>query len=370
MMRAPSPATFVALTALTGLIAGGASEVEAQCRMDLLESGIEAYRALDLVTASEHLNEAVTTNGSSQCGTANARALAYLGAAHWLGERPDSAMLAFERAVVQAPRFRPDPLEFPPAVTDLFDRVRRETPAVAVTLPDLVEIGPSSSSETFRARLTASVDHRVSVTLRSGEAAVRTLYDGRLEGHAEGSVVEWDGRDEHGEAVRTGWYDLQIVSRDEYDQPLRMVVIALSVESDATELSAGEPEWVEVVDTIGVASGGRSVWKAVAVGGAGLLAGAAVVAGPMALEGGSASWARYPIAGSLGLAGIIGFFKHLGGGEPEVLTETRRVPATPPSPPPTPTLLIRPAQERRVELGETSTRSEGHHDDPASGGSS
>lgn len=369
MMRAPSPATLVALTALTAMTAVGAADAGAQCRIDVLESGIEAYRALDLVTASEHLNEAVTTNGSSQCGTANARALAYLGAAHWLAERPDSAMLAFRRAVVQAPRFRPDPLEFPPAVTDLFDRVRRETPAVAVTLPDLVEIGPSSSDETLRARLTASVDHRVSVTLRSGDETIRTLHDGRLEGHAVGSVVEWDGRDDQGESVRSGWYDLQIVSRDEYDQPVRMVVVALSVESDAAELAA-EPEWIEVVDTVGFTSDGRSVWKAVAVGGAGLLAGAAVVAGPMALEGGSASWARYPIAGSLGVAGIIGFFKNLGGGDPEVLTETRRVPVTPESPPPTPTLLIRPAQERRVELGETSTRSGGHEEAPAAGGSS
>src|SRR5688572_4371826 len=99
--------------------------IEAQCGIDLVESGVQAYRDLELETAKRLLQSAVEMNSpvSSRCSTENARALTYLGASHWLAERPDSAARAFTLAVIQAPRYRPDDVEFPPELTDLFDYV-------------------------------------------------------------------------------------------------------------------------------------------------------------------------------------------------------------------------------------------------------
>ncbi len=343
-MRARSLFAVGALSVLLGT----ASDAAAQCRIDLVESGIQAYRDLDLGAAADRFAEAVDANSPAQCGTENARALVYLGATHWLAERPDSAMRAFERAVVQAPRFRPDAVEFPPAVTDLYDRVRQETPAVAPTLPEEVEIGPSTPRQALAIRLNASIDHPVTVAVVAGGEAIRTVYEGVVEGDARGTVVEWNGQDQEGRPVETGWYDLEIVSRDEASRPVRKVVVALAVESDAPP-GSDEPEMVEVIDTVRAPSEGGSAWKAVGVAGVGLLGGAAVVAVPYYLDGGTGGWGRYSIAGSLGLAGIVGFFKMLGGEEGEVTIERRLVPAeTPPAPPPT--LRIRPAYERRVEL--------------------
>lgn len=346
-MSCPSPAALV-LSSLIALL-GLPSAAHAQCRIDLVESGIEAYRALELSDAATRFSEAVAANPSAQCATANARALVYLGATHWLAERPDSAMEAFRRAVIQAPRFRPDPVEFPPSVTDLFGRVRSRTPAVAPTLPEEVRIAPDSPDEKLSVRLIANIEHPVLVTIRSGGASVRTLHDGAIGDDADGTVVEWDGRDHDGRAVETGWYDMEIVSKDSLARPVRMVVVALGVEAEAPP----EPEMIEVTDTIEPAPGEwdeGSTWKAIGIGGAGLLGAAAIVAIPFAADGGSGSWARYPAAGAVGVAGIFGFFRELGGDDPPpVRTQTRLVPATQ-SPPAVPTLRIRPAYTRRVEL--------------------
>lgn len=341
------------------LLAVVPSSASAQCRIDLVESGIQAYRDLALVDAAQRFNEAVAANTSAQCGTANARALVYLGATHWLAERPDSAVVAFERAVVHAPRFQPDPVEFPPAVTDLFARVRERTPAVATMLPEEVEIGPDSSDETFAVRLIASIEHPVSVTVRSGGASLRTVYDGVVTDDPQGTLIEWDGRDHDGQPVDRGWYDLEIVSKDSRSRPVRMVVVALGVEAEVPETP--EPEMIEVVDTIETPPeeiDEGNPWKATAIGVAGLLGGAAIVAIPFAADGGSGSWARYPIAGSVGVAGIVGFFKELGGDDPPpVRTRTRLVPADR-GPGPPPTLRIRSAFERRVELGASTAQTD------------
>lgn len=347
LMSCPRRAALALASSM--VLLGLPSTAHAQCRIDLVESGIEAYRDLELSDAAARFEEAVTDNTSAQCATANARALVYLGATHWLAERPDSAIEAFRRAVVQAPRFRPDPVEFPPSVTDLFSRVQGRTPAVAPTLPEEVRISPGSPDERLTVGLIASIEHPVSVTVRSSGTSVRTLHDGIIAADADGTVVEWDGRDHDGRAVETGWYDLEIVSKDSLSRPVRMVVVALGVEAEASP----EPEMVEVVDTIGPAPGEvdeGSAWKATAIGAAGLLGAGAIVAIPFAADGGSGSWARYPAAGAVGLAGIYGFFRALAGDDPPpVRTETRLVPATH-SPPPVPTLRIRPAYTRRVEL--------------------
>lgn len=334
----------------------------AQCEMDLVEAGVQAYRDLELDAATDLLNGAVSVNASSPCSTTDARALTYLGAAHWLAERPDAATRAFTQAVIRAPRFRPDPFEFPPEVTALFDEVRRSTPSVAATLPDFVAIGPGAE-ETLFIRLAASTDHAVSVTIREDGLPVQTVYRGPVVAGPRGTLVEWNGRGSDGEPVSTGWYDLEIVSMDDQARPLRKVVVVLTVESDAPV----EQETVVALPTVDSAAAQMvvprepSAWKAVAVGGAGLLGGALVLAGPAMLEGGQGTWARYPIAGSIGVAGIIGFVRHLRGGGAQTAFRSDVADAEPPlveAPAPPPTLRIRPGYQRRVELDRRTTASD------------
>ena len=336
--------------------------VSAQCEMDLVEAGVQAYRDLELDAATDLLNGAVSVNASSPCSATDARALTYLGAAHWLAERPDAATRAFAQAVIRAPRFRPDPFEFPPEVTALFDEVRRATPSVAATLPDYVAIGPDAEQTLF-IRLAASTDHTVEVLVREDGLPIQTVYRGPVVAGPRGTLVEWNGRGFDGEPVSTGWYDLEIVSMDDQARPLRKVVVVLTIESDAP----GESETVieaPVLDsaaTQSITQRQPSIWKAVAVGGAGLLGGALVLAGPTMLEGGQGTWARYPVAGSIGVAGIIGFVRQLRGGDTEAAFARDLSGVGSPLvevPPPVPTLRIRPGYQRRVELDRRTTASD------------
>src|SRR6266571_5352646 len=54
----------------------------------------------------------------------------YLTTVELLRSRPDSARAAARRLVLVDPRYRPDPLVFPPQAITLFTGVRRATPAV------------------------------------------------------------------------------------------------------------------------------------------------------------------------------------------------------------------------------------------------
>ena len=317
----------------------------AQCGIDLVEAGIQAYRDLELAQAKELLYSAIAVNGraSSPCATQNARALTYLGASHWLLQEPDSAVQAFEEAVIQAPRFRPDAVEFPPDITEAFDRVRAGTPAVAVAMPDEVDI-ETSRGETLWARLTASTSHWVTVTVQGPERAIRTLYRGPIVIGAQGTLVEWDGRDQSGEVVGSGPYDIEIVSSDSLSQPLRKVIVALNVSSDA----APPPAPDTALQALAARDDG--VWDAVGAGVAGLVGATAVIVAPRVVDGFPETSARYAVAASLGVAGIVGFVQRLG--RAQDVAEARREVARPSAEPPDPTLSIRAGWETRVEIPE------------------
>ena len=355
------------LAAALTLLPGGA---RAQCAIDMITSGVRAYRDLELERARELLGTALESQRrtSSTCATEGARALVYLGASYWLLSMPDSAVRTFERAVVLAPRFEPDELEFPPDITETFDRVRRRTPSIAVTITDESVIGPRAG-ETLPIHLTASTPHWVAATLRAPDGGhVRRLYDGPVAAGAGGIVLEWDGRDAAGDAVMPGRYDVEIVSADSLSLPLRMVIVPLTVESNVPE----EPQ-VEAADTALAAAlapprrGGGGVWSALAAAGAGLAAGALVVAVPPALDGVPESGARWAVGASLGIAGIVGFAQRLRRGrarDPAPVAPDSLAPPPGPAERDTvaPTLRIRVGLERRVEL------SGGTAAGPASGG--
>jgi hypothetical protein len=341
------------------LVTAIASPLSGQCGIDVIESGVQAYRELQLETARELFSGALRINGSTSgaCATENARALSYVAATYWLEQRHDSASVAFERAVIQAPSFRPDPFEFPPDITELFDRVRVATPAVAITLPEEVEIGPGAEAALY-GHVGASTTHTVLITLSSPEGEeLRTLYRGAVVTGARGTIVAWDGRGARDRPVETGRYELQAVSLDAEGRAVRKVVTTLMV--DAPPPVAAEP-LQPALDTSSLSqparrAGGGGTWKAIAVAGAGLLGGALVVSAPIFAEG-SGSWVRYPVAGGIGLAGIVGFFQRLGRPDGRSDLEGPVIVVPPPRErveQPVPVLRVRVGPTRRVELAAT-----------------
>jgi len=335
------------------IMAAAARPAAAQCGLDQIEAGIAAYRDLDVQAAGELMRGAVEMNdrASSRCATETARALTYLGATYWLLEQPDSARRSFESAVIRAPRFRPDALEFPPDVTDAFDDVRRRTPAVAVVLPDEVEIGPRGEAALFL-HLSASAGHEVIVSIRAPTGAtVRTLFQGPLTTVAEGLVIEWNGRDSDGRAVPLGRYELEVISESPRGSPLRKVIVPLTVESVVPPtIVAVDSAAVPVVPAVPISPAGQgSVWAGVGAAAIGLVGGAIVIGVPAAVNGFPESGGRYVVGVSLGVAGLAGLVRAL-----------RQRPAAPPAPidpapaerrEAEPTLRVLAGNEYRVELG-------------------
>jgi hypothetical protein len=345
--------------AIAALASGLPAAVAAQCRIDVIESGVRAYRDLQLDEARRLLRRAIDENGTdpSSCATENARALTYLGATHRLRAAPDSAARAFRDAVIQAPLFRPDELEFPPDVTTAYDSIRRSTPAVALSVPALAVIGPRDAAE-MPIHLVASVDHSLSVTVRRGSGEpIRTLHRGQIQAGAGGLEVRWDGRDSEGRAVTSGAYELEVVSAEGWSRSVRKVTVALDVDSDAPERTAPAPVVPRPSAPTPVAS---STWKGVASAGAGLLAGALVIALPTSVSGFPETDARYVVGASVGVAGIVGLVHQLTRRE-RAPSAPRTAPVATPAPTPqSPTLTVRTGQQQRTELAdEGATRREG-----------
>ena len=95
----------------------------------LVERGVRAYQDVEFAAAATLLRRALAGGISD---SERIQALAYLGAAEvFVGpQRRDSARAAFRRLVLSDPRYRPDPLAFPPRVLTVYEDVRRATKAV------------------------------------------------------------------------------------------------------------------------------------------------------------------------------------------------------------------------------------------------
>ena len=213
------------------------TRLAAQSPTAQLGLGIQAYRDVDMVGSVQHLRRALAAGGDDALeADAHKQALTYLGAAELYRDRRDSATAAFRRLVDLDPRYRPDPVVFPPDVVGLFDEVRRSTPAVAVTAP---------SRATFRAGdpglplvLYASVRHTVVVTAETvlGEV-VDTIHHGPV---GDSLVVRWTGRG-RGRASTVGGMVLGVTSLDRQGRPVRRVEVPLQVVRGPAERPEAPP---------------------------------------------------------------------------------------------------------------------------------
>src|SRR2546425_2515166 len=266
-----------------------------------LRPGIRAYEQLDYAVAAVLLRRELAAGAPGALpDSERAAALVYLGATELFRGRQDSAVAAFQRLVLLRPGFRPDPLTFPPEVTDLFRQVRRGTRAVALEVPRTTDI--AVGQQRFAARLVASAYHTVdvAVTLESG-SPVRTLYAGPI---GDSLRVAWDGRDTAGAIVAGGAYWLRVSSRAPAGTAVRYVQLPLTVrrvEPDTLPLPPPPADWLLRRERLPAGPGLSAL-------AAGVLVSGAVLALPsVAAPGSKPSGARFAVAGAVSLTGVVTF---------------------------------------------------------------
>jgi len=202
--------------------------------------------------------------------------------------------------VLADPRYEADQLVFPPQVTSVFDSARSATPAVALGVPtDTVLTG---ASPTLPIAVYPSTLHRVVLTVTDAAGAHPVVL---LSGLVADSAVErWTVPPP---ARGGGRYRIIAQSMDLNGDVLRSVTVPIRVAPNVPDTLALPappadslflPEHAH--DHLGVTSLA-----------AGIGVGAALAAlAPAIAPGGHLTPARFAVAGSVGLAGIIGFFTH------------------------------------------------------------
>ncbi len=281
---------------------------EAQTAANLLEQGIRAYQDLEFEAAAGFLRRALDPTLGQQLmdpGAARvltARALTYLAATEVFRGNADSARAVFGRLIRLDTRYRPDQLVFPPAVSNLYDEVRRETKVITVNVATTTRL--ALGADVFLLRLYASSFHDAVVDIRDQDSIrVRQLYSGPIVDSLE---IDWDGRDSERVVVQSGNYDLWVSSRDSSRNVVRIVRIPLDieVESPDTLLHPMAPLESELLPEQHAKGPGMEALAG------GVLVGAAVAVLPAAFSSDTdLMGARFAVAGTVSIAGLTAFLK-------------------------------------------------------------
>ena len=280
------------------------SPLSAQSASSFLAQGIRAYQNLDYATAAGMLRRAfgVHEGADTLAGTERARAYVYLGASDLYRGRRDSAFVVFRRLITFDPRFRPDPLVFPPEVTNIYDFAREATKVVAVRYASdtVVKLG----IERYPLRLYASSFHQITVTLnRENGTTVRSLYAGPI---SDSLDLRWDGTDTAGFVGDTGSYRLTVTSLPTVGgQGQRIVRIRLALHLERRDTlplppapadSLLRPEHTTGHDAT------RSLMRG------GLVTAGVLVLPSLVASGVGPSGPKIAVAGGVAVASIVGFF--------------------------------------------------------------
>jgi hypothetical protein len=205
----------------------------------LLGLGIQSYRDMDMAGSGQQLRNALAPGPTVEGALgieARKQALTYLGAAELYRDRRDSASAAFRRLVDLDPRYRPDPVVFPPDVIALFNEVRRTTPAVAITAPSRATFGAGEPGLPFV--LHASVRHTVVVTAETvlGQV-VDTVHRGPV---GDSLLLRWNARGK-GRTPPVGGMVLNVASLNRQGKVIRRVELPLQVTRGASEQLEAPP---------------------------------------------------------------------------------------------------------------------------------
>ena len=286
---------------LITLALGGVRVAAGQAGADLMRQGVRAYQDLDLDVAAGLLRRAIAFEGPAALKRPErATAFMYLTTVELLRSRPDSARAAARRLVLVDPRYRPDPLVFPPQAITLFTGVRRVTPAVTASAPADTEFHPGA--EAVAVRLYASAFHgvRAGVTREDGRS-LRALYVGPV---GDSLDLRWDGLDSAGAIAPRGRYALTVVSSDSAGHVVRELRLPLDVAPFTRDTQPLPPPPTLKPERTPSGAAFRSLAPA-------LLAGAGAVVLPSVVAGGEDhSGARFFVGGAVTLAGLAAFFSH------------------------------------------------------------
>lgn len=296
----------VAALALALLTAGAAS-LRAQSGTELLNRGVRATHDLEFDSAAAYLRRALAAPAPNALpDTARSRALMYLGANEFFNDRRDSAVAVFRRLIAADPRYRPDLLVFPPEVTTLYNEARLGVRAAAVVVPARTEIG--APGDRMPVRLYAASIHDITVVVAryfggTGGVTLRTLYSGAIGDSLE---VTWDGRDSTGAPADSGNYVLRVASKGADNRVVRTVEVPLTI---STVRHDTLPVPLAPADSMlkPELTSGRGGATSLAVG---LGTAIAVSVLPSLVASGSEpSNARYMVAGTAAVAGIVGLLR-------------------------------------------------------------
>jgi len=209
------------------------SPVLGQTSLELKEQGLRAYRALELEAAARLLRLALAARDLPDSAVLSTQA--YLGAAEYYRQRPDSSRAVFRRMVLLEPGYRLDSLAFTPEVVAAFDGVRFATPAVSVDVPPRVTLEPGRGG--MPARVHPSGPHTVRVRVETSRGdVVRTLHDRHVTGPF---TVNWDGAGQNGTRLASGLYVWSFASLDARGRVQRIVDVPVRLEQvsvDALDL--------------------------------------------------------------------------------------------------------------------------------------
>lgn len=295
---------FVALVAVLAGGSVGAKSAAGQAAGGSFAQGIRAYQNLEFGRAAATLRRDLAKLSAAGASAADrVEGLAYLGAADLFRGRRDSAVAVFKRLVQLDPRYSPDRLVFPPEVTTVFDSVRALTKAVVIVVPPDTQV--ALGTDNFGAWVLASSFQTVDVTLRYEDGApFRSLYAGPI---GDSLRVQWDGLDAAGQLPPVSRVLLRVSSRAPTGEisTILQVPLDLRIERpDTLEWPAPPPDSAFLPERLG----GRSAVRAL-LGGA-LLSGAVVVLPSVVGGSGGPSGSRVAVAGTVGLAGMLGYLLH------------------------------------------------------------
>jgi len=280
--------------------------VHGQTAAQLADRGVAAYQGLDLNAAAGFLRRALSAQGQDSLLTdQRLRALDYLGATEFLRGNEDSTAAAFRRAVLLDPTHEIDPLVFPPEITSRYAQVKRDTRAVRVEVPARVQFRAGESG--FRPRLVASSVHQVIVTVdRSDGRTARVLYRGLIGDSLE---VEWDGRDSAAVPVTAARYYLRVASLAASGEPVRIVRVPLEISTSSPDTAAqpARPDSLLLQERTPLGRKPEALIGGV-LAGIGLAALPSVIGSDAELSAG-----RFVLAGSVTVAGVVGFLTQRGG---------------------------------------------------------
>lgn len=293
-----------AILLATAAVLGSGVPLAAQEPATLVDRAIDAYQELDLSAAAGLLRRALGVAGDDSLTIdQRTRALSYLGATEFLRGNQDSSEAAFRRLVVTSPRHTLDELVFPPEITSLFARIKRDTKVVQVELPPVMRF--QAGEPAYRPELVASSFHRIVATVDGSDGTpVRLLFEGLIGDSLE---LVWDGLTTRGAPVATGRYHLRVESQGPAREPVRVVRVPLDVRVLGADTVTYPDPPADSLLLPEAMTGGPGIEALIggAVAGAGIALLPSLMASDASLSGG-----RIAVGGTVALTGLIGFLTH------------------------------------------------------------